>query len=101
MVTGMDHRGETLFPGDGVTPGGGLSIHPDGRMARGAHLQYQPINRLILYFGSLKEVKALAQLRGAGSTISSSSGQVGLPRKKVRIEEVTDSDPQPESASSK
>ncbi len=27
---------------------------------------------------------------GAGSTISSSSGQVGLPRKKIRIEEVTD-----------
>jgi len=37
---------------------------------------------------------------GAGSTISSSSGQVGLPRKKIRIEEVTDSDPQPESVSS-
>jgi hypothetical protein len=37
---------------------------------------------------------------GAGSTISSSSGQFGLPRKKIRIEEVTDSDPQPESASS-
>ena len=36
----------------------------------------------------------------AGSTISSSSGQVGLPRKKFRIEEVTDLDPQPESASS-
>ena len=37
---------------------------------------------------------------GAGSTISSSSGQVGLPRKKIRIEEVIDSDPQPESVSS-
>ncbi len=60
----MDHRGETLFPGAGVTPGGGLSIHLDGRMARGAHLQYQPTVRPILYFGSLKEVKAFAQLRG-------------------------------------
>ena len=37
---------------------------------------------------------------GAGSTISSSSEQVGLPRKKIRIEEVTDSDPQPESVGS-
>ncbi len=37
---------------------------------------------------------------GAGSTIASSSGQVGLPWKKIRIEEVTDSDPQPETASS-
>ena len=37
---------------------------------------------------------------GAGSTISSSSGQVGLPRKKIRIEEITDSDPQPESVGS-
>jgi hypothetical protein len=36
---------------------------------------------------------------GAGSTISSASGQVGLPRKKIRIEEVTDSDPQPETTS--
>ncbi len=37
---------------------------------------------------------------GAGSTISSSSGQVGLPREKIRIEEVIDSDAQPESVSS-
>jgi hypothetical protein len=37
---------------------------------------------------------------GAGSTILSSSRQVGLQRKKIRIEEVTDSDPQPETASS-
>ena len=63
MVTSMDHRGETLFPGAGVTPGGGLSTHLEGRMARGAHLQYQPIVRHVLYFGSLKEVKAFAQLR--------------------------------------
>ena len=64
MVTPMDHRGETLFPGAGVTPGGGLSIHLEGRMARGAHLQYQPTVTPILYFGSLKEVKAFVQLQG-------------------------------------
>ena len=64
MVTLMDHGGETLFPGAGVTPGGGLSIHLEGRMAHGAHLQYQPIVRHLLYFGGLKEVKAFAQLRG-------------------------------------
>jgi hypothetical protein len=41
--------------------------------------------------------QSFCSLSGAGSTISSSSGQVGLPRMKIRIEEVTDSDPQPES----
>jgi hypothetical protein len=35
----------------------------------------------------------------AGSTISSSSRQVGLSGKKIWIKEVTDSDPQPETAS--
>jgi hypothetical protein len=99
MVTPMDHRGKTLFTGDGVTLGGELSIHLDSRMARGAHLPYQPFVSHLLYFGSLKEVKAFAQLWGLVQ-LSLSSGQVGLPRKKIRIEEVTDSDPQPESASS-
>jgi hypothetical protein len=94
MVTPMDCSGETLFPGVGVTLGGELSIHLEGHMARGAHLPYQPIVRHQLYFGSLKEVKAFAQLRGLVQLSHR------LPGKKIRIEEVTDSDPQPESASS-
>ena len=64
MAVPMDHRGETFFPGAGVTAGGGLSIHLEGRMARGAHLQYQPIVRHLLYFGSLIKVKVFAQLQG-------------------------------------
>jgi len=60
----MDHHGETLFRGAGVTPGGRLSIHLDSRMARGLHLPFQPFVRHLRYFGSLKEVKAFAQLQG-------------------------------------
>ena len=60
----MDHRGETLFPGDGVTLGWDLNIRLDGRTARGVHLPFQPFVRHLRYFGSLKEAKAFAQLRG-------------------------------------
>ena len=60
----MDHRGETLFPGDGVTLGWDLNIRLDGRTARGVHLPFQPFVRHLHYFRSLKEVKAFAQLWG-------------------------------------
>jgi hypothetical protein len=44
--------------------------------------------------------QSFSSTSGAGSTISSSSRQVGLPWKKIRIEEVADSAPQPETESS-
>ncbi len=58
---------------------------------------YRKVNTL---FWEPQGGQSFSTTSGAGSTISSSSGQVGLPRKKIWIEEVTDSDPQPESASS-
>ncbi len=58
----MDHRGETLFPGDGVTLGWDLNIRLDGRMARGVHLPFQPFVRHLRYFGSLKELNSLTSL---------------------------------------
>ena len=60
----MGHRGETLFPGVGVTLGGGLSIHVEGHMTHGAHLQYQPFVSHPLYLGSLKVVKAKLNFGG-------------------------------------
>ena len=60
----MDHRGETLFPGDGVTLGWDLNIRLDGRTARGVRLPFQPFVRHLHILGASKRSKLLLNFGG-------------------------------------